>query len=1039
MLLELRRAAGLTQEELAEAAGLAARSIRDLERGRRERPQRRTVQMLVAGLGLGDADAAALLAAGRSVQAVDPCADDGATALHLLDRHGQLATLERGAGEARAGRGGVVLVRAGAGMGKTALLNAWAAVRQPREIRVVSASGAELERDFAFAVLRQLVDPLLARAGDVGRARLLSGPAQLASHALRVQGLGGSESLPHEASMSLLHSLYWLMVHVTDDGPLALVIDDVHWADVPSVRWLAYLARRLRGLPLLLVVAGRPDSGTSVDPLLEQIAKQPYCLPVGLPALDADSVTHLVRAGLGQAEPRFVAACAEATEGNPLLLHELLRALADNRVRGADEQAHVVQEFRGRILARTVVKQLADQPEPARRVARALVVLGDGAAWPATAELAGVGEAKARELGRRLQRVGVLAPGASARFGHPLVRAAVADAVLGPEELAAGHARAAELLRRDGAADDLVAAHLLQAEPSGEAWRVDTLRRAAQATRGRGAPEITATYLRRALRESASVDERGPLLLELGKDLMQVDLDAARHHLRRASDLLADPYSRAEAAYLLANSLFLGYQHENAVEVLDRAVEDLARTDDGIGLAREVSWFLQAQRLLIGYDQLSTLPVARERARRLWEHKLAGDTPGECAVLAALSAWAATGAASAAVTDDLLDRALRGGLAGTDTSQMLVSLAGLAYVATDRLDDAAAQFEQIADVGGRWGLFVLVSAAMTWRLLVRSRRGRQVPLTADFGHPAASTGEGMEPRVRLGMTHLVGSSLIERCDLASATAVLAGDADTDRAGWSWQGPAHLARSRLQAARGNPAAALAILHEYGSQERRVQVSNPARTPWRSRAAVLHLELGQWGDALQLATEELELAHRWGTPRVIGDASRCLGVVQGGREGEALLREAVALLKQSPARLELAQAQYELGSALTRTGETGQAREALTEALDLAESCGSVLLADRVRGALTAVGVRPKPAPPAPVSLSLTEHRLVELLRAGHSDRQIAQALVLTPHDVGGLIERVGRKLGVRGRAELASPDPDPDLDQARARAGGEWTG
>ncbi|GAB2712820.1 helix-turn-helix domain-containing protein [Kitasatospora kifunensis] len=148
MLLELRRAAGLTQEELAEAAGLAARSIRDLERGQRGRPQRRTAQLLVSALGLADADAAALLAAGRSGRRVVPPADDGVTESDLLDRRSQLAVLECAAGAARAGRGAVVLVRASAGMGKTSLVN------------------------------------------------------------------------------------------VLDEGPLALVIDDVHWADLPSVRWL---------------------------------------------------------------------------------------------------------------------------------------------------------------------------------------------------------------------------------------------------------------------------------------------------------------------------------------------------------------------------------------------------------------------------------------------------------------------------------------------------------------------------------------------------------------------------------------------------------------------------------------------------------------------------------------------------------------------------------------------------------------------------------------------------------------------------------
>ncbi|MER7182986.1 AAA family ATPase [Streptomyces hyaluromycini] len=1018
MLRELRRTAGLTQEELAEAAGLAARSIRDLERGRRKRPQRRTVELLVSALGLADADAAALLAVGRSGRQDGPVADDGVTGSGLLDRHSQLAALERAAGEARAGRGAVVLVRASAGMGKTSLVNAWAAAEQSRGIRVVRGSGGELEQDFAFSVLRQLAEPLLARAGRAGRERLLSGPAEPASHALRPAGADEGGGLSSEASQGLLHSLYWLMVHVTDDGPVALVVDDVHWADGPSVRWLEYLTRRLRGLPLLLVLAARPDSGTRAEPLLERIAAQPDCLPVGLPALGADSVARLVRASLGQdAEPRFAAACAKASQGNPLLLRELLRTLADNAVRPADDQAHLVEEFRGRILADTVVKRLTGQPEPTRRLVEALAVLGDGADWHLAAELAELGEAQAREHGRRLRRIGVLAPGEVARFDHPLVRAAIAETVVGPVELAAGHARAAELLRREGAAGDLVAAHLLLAEPSGEAWRIDALRQAARATRGRGAPEITAGYLRRALREPMSGKERGSLLLELGEDELQLDVGAARHHLTQASAVLTDPYSRAQAAYLLANALFLGHEHADAVEVLTRAVEDLRQAEDGTGTAREVSWFLQAQMLLIGYDQLSTLPAARQLAGRLWGHKLAGDTPGECAVLAALAASAVAGDAGAAVTNSLLDRALRGGLAAMDQSQLLVSLAGMAYMTTDRLDDAAARFGQIADNGARWGVFLMVSTAMIWQLRVRARRGQQLALTPDFGHPAATTGEGLEHRARLALMTQVGESLIERCDPASAARVLVPDADTDRAGWLWQGQMLLARSRVYAARGNSAAALTVLLEYGAQEKRTQVANLTGAPWRSQAALLHLALGQRTDALQLATEELELAHRWGTERVIGLASRCLGVVMGGPEGEALLREAVAVLERSPARLELARARYELGAALSRRGEADQARRVLTQALDLAGTCGSVLLAGRVRQALAELGVRPKAAPALAPSLSPTEHRVVELVGDGHSDRQVAQSLLLTPQDVTGLVERVGRKLGVTSRAEL----------------------
>ncbi|WP_442911035.1 AAA family ATPase [Kitasatospora sp. NBC_01266] len=257
MLLECRRVAGLTQEELAEAAGLSARSVRDLEQGRRGRPQRRTVEQLVSALGLVGTGAAELLAAGRPGRP----ADRGREGAVLLDRTEQLAVLERAADGARAGQGAVVLVCAGAGMGKTSLLNAWAGAEQARGMRVVRADSGELEQDFAFSVLRQLIEPLLARADQAGRERLLSGPAELATYALRVDGADGGPGLSPDASLGVLHSLYWLMVHVADDGPLALVVDDAHWADVPSVRWLEYLARRMRGLPLLVVLAARPDAG----------------------------------------------------------------------------------------------------------------------------------------------------------------------------------------------------------------------------------------------------------------------------------------------------------------------------------------------------------------------------------------------------------------------------------------------------------------------------------------------------------------------------------------------------------------------------------------------------------------------------------------------------------------------------------------------------------------------------------------------------------------------------------------------------------
>ena len=65
-----------------------------------------------------------------------------------------------------------------------------------------------------------------------------------------------------------LHGLYWLTANLAAEQPLLILVDDAHWADPPSLRWLAYLAQRLDGLPAALIVAARPG-----EPLLDHLAR----------------------------------------------------------------------------------------------------------------------------------------------------------------------------------------------------------------------------------------------------------------------------------------------------------------------------------------------------------------------------------------------------------------------------------------------------------------------------------------------------------------------------------------------------------------------------------------------------------------------------------------------------------------------------------------------------------------------------------------------------------------------------------------------
>ena len=108
-------------------------------------------------------------------------------------------------------------------------------------MRTLAARGTDLERDFPYGVVRQLFEPL--RADAEAWERWLSGSAATAAPVFEAPATDGAA--PHDASFAALHGLYWLTVNLSAERPLVLVVDDLHWCDLPSLRFLAYLAPRL--------------------------------------------------------------------------------------------------------------------------------------------------------------------------------------------------------------------------------------------------------------------------------------------------------------------------------------------------------------------------------------------------------------------------------------------------------------------------------------------------------------------------------------------------------------------------------------------------------------------------------------------------------------------------------------------------------------------------------------------------------------------------------------------------------------------------
>src|SRR5262249_9736385 len=382
-----------------------------------------------------------------------------------------------------------------------------------------------------------------------------------------------------EPPFGVVHGLYWLAVNASGTGPVLIAVDDLHWADQASLRFLLYLADRLSGLPVALVLSWRAaDVGDGADRLarLEQIAAGSM---VSLTPLSHTGVRALLAQEFGIAPAaQFPAACRAVTGGNAFLLRELIQQLRADRIDPGEEAAALVAVLGPRSVARAVALRVARLGPAAGELARAAAVLGDGAELRHAAALAEVGLADAATAADGLAGIGVFEPGTPLRFVHPIVRTAVyEDIPLAGRGLR--HAEAARLLAAEGADLDAVCAHLLVCEPTGSAEVVERLRAAAARAVGRGAPESAVAYLWRAMPEPADVSVRAVLAGELGRAEKVLGAPAAAEHLRESLRLSTDPVARASVAPDLAELLLLAGQWDAGTAVVGEALAELTGRD----------------------------------------------------------------------------------------------------------------------------------------------------------------------------------------------------------------------------------------------------------------------------------------------------------------------------------------------------------------------------------------------------------------------------------------------------------------------------
>ncbi|MFD8501034.1 BREX system ATP-binding domain-containing protein [Amycolatopsis sp. NPDC059657] len=769
--------------------------------------------------------------------------------LHGRDRELDLLAghLERIA----SGEPSVVTLSGSAGSGKTSLLTAAAELAGGQGFLVLSARAARSERDFAFGVVRQLLERTLPLAPD------------------------------RDDLHTRLNSWWvWLSAHLAGHSPVLLLVDDVQLADPQSTQWLGYAARRLTAGHRIGILLART---TATPAALADDSPPFHHLPVG--GLDLHACERLIADSLGDDVCQaFVETCRVVSAGNPARLTALIRICLDLRAKRLDLSAFGTPE-----LSEAVHRFLADEDPALVSFARTVAALDDAPAdLELAAAVAGLTPPGALWAARRLRELRFLTGTRKPAFADRGVRVAITSR-LSPAERRAAHGKAARVLHRGHAPDRLVAAHVRKSAELDEAWVVRVLLDAARGALADGDPREAVAHLRRVLREPITPDQRENVLFELGAAEVHTDPAAAVCTLTEVVETIREPARRAHATELLSDALWLSGRCNEALNVLRDAVRSWSASHPGLAADLEVGVLYQSR-----HDPQAAVAIPR-RLAALGTTSEAGTRRLNAFIAARDSV---TGRSVAAVRQLALESGPTGPITGLGELRAFGAVVS-ALTNIEEYDLALLLCQKVLD-DGESGLPLATGMALANRAEIQYQRGDLAAAGADLDI-AADKLSIVDFR-----SALLDSTLMRlaaaRGDQAEIEWLLA---RKPTATTYLRGCLALhARGLLHAAAGDHAAALADQLDCGKQLAHLGLTDHPQASWRAAAALAHFELGNREEALALAENELASARERNLPRRLGVALRVAGIV---RDSPALLTEAVEVLGRSQARLELAHAQ------------------------------------------------------------------------------------------------------------------------------------
>ncbi|WP_160096462.1 LuxR family transcriptional regulator [Kibdelosporangium aridum] len=844
------------------------------------------------------------------------------------------------------------------GSGKSSLLAEMARQAQASGFTVRTAAASAVESDLPFGVVDQLF------------------PGKLDGF-----------DLDGDLHGVLRHATQYLRA-LAVQHPVFLGVDNVDKADEESVRWLTFIHHRLADLSMSMVLTCGPVRSGLVNELVGPLER------IRLGGLELAGCARMI----GPAPDEYVAACREATGGNPYLLRELLAAQKPKTAEGIEAAASTV--------AISLVPRLAWCGDDVLAMAKAVALL-EGITIPLAAAVAGLDLERGMAAAAKLAELGFVDEEPLA-ITYPIARKALLHSMTSPEREAA-HGRAARFLHSRG---ENAGEHLLASAPLGEDWAIEALRDAA---RREQSPDRAARYLRRLLREPLHDSGlRAEVVGQLGLLETHLDPDAAFESLTKASGHITDPVEEAKLTLTLAYEIAERQDRGRAVAALDSAASAVTGIDPDLSHSLQ----LYAARLILEescvdadlpprFERLRAEPAMSAKNERFLTALLAfrdclrGEDPGRSAALAK----AAPPRLVEGAVGDIIDRAT--------FTHIVITL-----MIADELDTALKLCDDAFAVTAGRDVPVALAQVHSLRAHLYLRLGRLADAESD-GRTALEIFDqlklGRQRVVTLALTALC-STWAEMGDPERALELFAshrldGAVPESRRFDRVLYHRGIARSRL----GDHGGALLDLLECGKRLIKRGVVNPGGTAWRSHAAEEYLALGRPTDALRLAEEEVALARRWGRPRALGNALRVAGIA-AQEQGAELLAESVEVLTDSPARLQLARSLLAWGAFLPPADR----RPVYRRAHDLAKACGAIPIMTVAANELRAAGGRRSRQD----SCSLTDQEMCVAAMAvrGRTNREIAAELYVTQRAVEQHLTKVYRKLGIAGRAQLACALP-----------------